>query len=302
MTFLMNEARAFGLKCYKVRLESVLFRFLQDTDIPAPRIKQAMHYVLFPAGKALRPTLVYLCGELLDVSQGCLDILAASIELTHCYSLVHDDLPAMDNDDFRRGKLSCHRAFDEATAILAGDAMQAFAIELLLSELPKFVTSEQVIAITGELVRATGVSGMVSGQSLDLSELSNPHLSESDLKKIHNLKTGKLIKACVNMVLSAAIVEEGSRRALQNYACHLGLVFQMQDDYLDAFAPTDVLGKQRSSDEVNNKRTFAKLYTQPDLLGKIRENYHLAKEALKPFDSRALPLLELTDWLLARSA
>ncbi len=301
MTFLMSEPRTMDLQ-YKRRLEVQLLQFLEVTDIPAPRIKEAMHYVLFPTGKALRASLVYICGELLNVNEGCLDILAASIELTHCYSLVHDDLPAMDNDDYRRGKLSCHRAFDEATAILVGDAMQALAIELLLSTLPKFLTSEQVIAITRELIKATGVSGMVSGQSLDLTELSNPRLPELELKKIHNLKTGKLIKACVNMVIMATEVNETHSHALQNYAGHLGLVFQMQDDYLDAFASNEVLGKNRSSDLANNKRTFANLYTESDLSHLICDYYQLAKEALMPFGERAKPLLELTDWLEARSA
>src|SRR5262249_48398568 len=154
--------------------------------------------------------------------------------------------------DIRRGKPSCHKAFDEATAILVGDGMQASAIDILLSHLPNYLTPSQVIAITRELVNASGPAGMVSGQSLDLSELCKPTINESQLRTIHSLKTGKLILACFNMVLAAAFNPSASTvNALRSYASHLGLVFQMQDDYLDYYAKNDVLGKGRASDAAN---------------------------------------------------
>ena len=130
---------------YIERHEKILNDLINKIEIPAPRIKEAMIYVLFPGGKRLRPTLVYLCGELIDAPLQSLDLIAAAIEFTHCYSLVHDDLPAMDNDDFRRGKPSCHRAFDEATAILVGDALQSLAIEILVTELPHSLSLDKVI-------------------------------------------------------------------------------------------------------------------------------------------------------------
>ena len=285
---------------YITRHETVLKDILQATEIPALRIGEAMHYVLFPAGKRLRPLLVYLCGELLDVPRGCLDIIAAAIELTHCYSLVHDDLPAMDNDDFRRGRPSCHRAFDEATAILVGDGMQALAVEILLTRLQGFVTAEQILAITCELVRASGPSGMVSGQSLDLSELGKAHISESELSMIHSLKTGKLILACITMVLAACQPAGEAKQALQSYAKHLGLVFQMQDDYLDRYGSVDLLGKGRSSDSANTKSTFANLYSQTDLRELIIWHYNLARDALASFDNQAMDLIALTTQLQDR--
>lgn len=286
---------------YLAHHESILHEALKNTGVPAKRIQDAMNYALFPAGKRLRPILVYLCGEMLGIGRDCLGIIAAAIELTHCYSLVHDDLPAMDNDDFRRGRLSCHRAFDEATAILVGDGMQALAIELLLTELPKFLTAEQVIVITRELVNASGPAGMVSGQSLDLSELSRPDIQEQELRTIHTLKTGKLIAACINTVIAASTVSDTKAQALRDYAKHFGLVFQMQDDFLDKYGAIELLGKGRASDSANKKITFANLYDQATLSELISHHFQLAKDSLKPFDDKACDLLAFTDYLQQRS-
>lgn len=268
---------------YLVRHERILHDLLDSADIPAPRIKEAMMYSLFPGGKRLRPLLVYLCGELINVEIQCLDIIAAAIELTHCYSLIHDDLPAMDNDDLRRGKPSCHRAFDEATAILVGDGMQAFAIDILLSHLPKLLSSQQVLKITHELIKASGINGMVSGQSLDLSELANPEISEQQLREIHLLKTGQLMMACINMILAAGTPSSSTQTALREFAQHLGLVFQMQDDYLDRYGKTDLLGKGRASDTANQKTTFASLYNKEELFALINQHFNHAEHALETF-------------------
>ncbi|WP_035918154.1 polyprenyl synthetase family protein [Legionella fairfieldensis] len=286
---------------YIAHHESVLQRLITEATIPAERIRQAINYTLFPGGKRLRPLLVYLCGKLLDVALPCLDIIAAAVELIHCYSLVHDDLPAMDNDDLRRGKLTCHKAFDEATAILAGDGMQALAIELLLLHLPQHLDASRTIAVTRELVNACGPAGMVSGQSLDLSELINPAISESQLKAIHSLKTGKLILACINMVLAASKPEQEAARSLCTYATHLGLVFQIQDDYLDRYTKIDLLGKGRSSDLANQKITFTRFYNESDLLALIHQHFHQAKKALLFFGEQSNDLLALTDFLQTRS-
>lgn len=271
---------------YLSRHESILHDLLDSQNILATRIKNAMTYSLFPGGKRLRPLLVYLCGELLDVDLRSLDIIAASIELTHCYSLIHDDLPAMDNDDLRRGKPSCHRAFDEATAILVGDGMQAFAIDILLSHLPQRLSSSQTIKITHELIKASGVAGMVSGQSLDLSELTKSDINEQQLREIHMLKTGQLIMACINMVLSAGTPSPAIDATLREFAKHLGLVFQMQDDYLDRYSQSDSLGKGRASDIANQKTTFASLYPKDELFSLISHHFKRAERALEPFGAR----------------
>jgi farnesyl diphosphate synthase len=281
--------------------ENVLRHLLDQMNIPASRIREAIAYTLFPGGKRLRPVLVYLCGELMNINQQSLDYIAAAIEFTHCYSLVHDDLPAMDNDDLRRGKPSCHRAFDEATAILVGDAMQILAIDILLNQLPHSLTMPQVIEVTKELVNASGPAGMISGQSLDLSELTNPAITELQLREIHLLKTGKLISSCINMVLAAGHPAPEAANALRKFAEHLGLVFQMQDDYLDQYDDSNQLGKNRCSDAANQKTTFATLYNKHDLAQLIDQHYQHAEDTLTIFMQRADQLREFLRDLHHRS-
>jgi farnesyl diphosphate synthase len=266
--------------------EAYLSALITDLDSPAPRIKEAIGYSLLSGGKRLRPSLVYLCGALLQVPEATLDILAAAIELTHCYSLIHDDLPAMDNDDIRRGQPTCHRAFDEATAILAGDAMQILAIEILLDRLPHHLSLDRVISVSQVLIKASGTAGMISGQSLDLNEMDKPNLTESRLREIHSLKTGKLISACIDMVIAAANPQTDTIQALSVFATHLGLVFQMQDDYLDKY-DHDQLGKGRGSDEANHKTTFASLYPKEDLRKLIHHHFSAAQQALSALGESA---------------
>lgn len=285
---------------YLQRHEQFLEHIINDANIPAEKIHQALHYSIFPGGKRIRPILIYLIGTLNQVDLKILDVIAAAVELTHCYSLIHDDLPAMDNDDFRRGKPSCHKAFDEATAILVGDGLQALAIELLINHLRPLVTAEKSLNITLELVKASGINGMVSGQSLDLSELAKPTISVTELTHIHNLKTGKLISACVEMVLAAKPIQESLANALRAYAGHLGLVFQMHDDYLDRYASAQQSGKNRSSDLANQKTTFATLFSKEQLQQKITSLYQQALQQLIPFGEQARELIGLTEQLQAR--
>lgn len=282
---------------YRARHEQVLHDLIYAADIPASRIKEAIFYSLFPGGKRLRPILVYLCGELFDTNQHSLDIIAASIELVHSFSLVHDDLPAMDNDDLRRGRPSCHRAFDEATAVLVGDGIQALAIDILLCELPASLSMAQVVAVTHELLLACGPAGMVSGQSLDMSELTNPAISEATLCEIHSLKTGKLIQACIKMVLAASNPSQASADALHQFAEHVGILFQMQDDYLDRYGEADSLGKGRSSDSANEKQTFATLYDQHTLAALIKQHITKAQQSLALFEEKAQNLQALLLYL-----
>lgn len=287
---------------YLQRHEAFLNQAITRTLSPAPLIQAAMQHALFPGGKRIRPLLVYLAGSLCNLSLDVCDILAAAIELTHCYSLIHDDLPAMDNDDFRRGRPSCHKQFDEASAILAGDGMQALAIELLLHDLTPHLPAPKIIAVTQELLKASGIQGMISGQSLDLSELTNPSLSEERIQYIHELKTGRLITACFTMVLAAsAKLDTPTAQQLITYAHHLGLVFQIQDDYLDLYAPKEHLGKQRSSDQENAKTTYATLFSQQQLKEKITTHYQQALSCLHSFGANAQALESLTIQLQQRS-
>lgn len=288
---------------FKHRHESYLQQLVDSYLIPASILHEAIHYALFPGGKRIRPLLVYLLGDMLQLDLNLIDPIAASIELTHCYSLIHDDLPAMDDDDMRRGKPSCHKAFNEATAILVGDGLQVLAIQVLLEKLPPLLKQEKVIAISLELVKATGLSGMISGQSLDLTELSAPNLNEEKLYDIHQLKTGKLLNACVEMILAAlALTPDETASALRTYIHHLGIVFQIQDDYLDRYAAQSHLGKGRSSDEANLKTTYASLYSKNQLEEKINEHFQIIYTALQSMGAKSAALLEFTQQLHARTA
>jgi farnesyl diphosphate synthase len=282
------------------RHEAFLQAILNETEIPSSQLQEAFKYILFPGGKRIRPLLVYLSGEIISLDIDCLDIIAAAIEILHGYSLVHDDLPAMDNDDFRRGKPSCHKAFDEATAILAGDGLQSLSIHILLDKLKNTIPSERILAVVEALVSASGVSGMVSGQMLDLMELSTKSVSQERLQQIHYLKTGKLIIACINMGLAARNIEGQMAYNLQQYAQRIGLAFQMQDDYLDRYGPKDLLGKNRYSDKENQKITYATIYNKKDLADYIDTCFYAAKQFLYPLKN-AESLLEFTDYLAKRS-
>jgi len=286
---------------YVARHEIALRKLIDQADIPVAKLKEAILYSLFPGGKRLRPILVYLCGELVQANPIALDTLAAAIEIIHCYSLVHDDLPAMDNDNFRRGRPTCHRAFDEATAILVGDGMQGLALDVLLTHLPLVLPPDTVIQITRELIKASGLAGMVSGQSLDLSELNQAHITENQLQRIHGLKTGSLFCACINMALQSGQPDEATSQSLRQFANVLGVVFQMQDDYLDRYGSPSALGKNRASDEENQKKTFASLFDKQKLLYLIDECYNVANGALEGLGERTTVLRELTEYLHQRT-
>ena len=279
---------------YLDRHEIVLQNIVNQADIPAPALREAIQYCLFPGGKRLRPLLVYLTGEIVDADIEALDKIAAAIELAHCYSLVQDDLPSMDNDDYRRGRLTCHRAFNEATALLVSDGMQGLANEILLSQLPPLLSDRQVIDITYALLKSSGFSGMVSGQSLDLTDLTNPDITQAHLQHIHHLKTGALFSACINMALIAGKQCDISTKMLREYASVLGVAFQMQDDYHDRYSSQDLSGKNRASDEANQKTTFASLLKQQELLALIHQYYNKAFLALEPLGEKARILAEFT--------
>lgn len=281
------------LSSYQERHERVLQDLITQQQIPAAQLKDAMSYVLFSGGKRIRPLLVYTCGELFSLPLVSLDILAAAIEMMHTYSLVHDDLPAMDNDDLRRGRPTCHRAFDEATAILVGDGLQAYSIEVLTNHLPKLLDAQQIISIIQELVQACGPAGMVSGQSLDLSMLKDPDISSTHLEHIHQLKTGRLILACINTVLTAAQAPTQEVSALRQFGHHLGILFQMQDDYLDQFGQENALGKGRSSDLANQKQTYANVCSQTALAELINNHVAQAEQSLDIFADRSESLKAL---------
>ncbi len=236
-------------------------------------ISRAIHYSVLNGGKRIRPQLVLLMAEALkvDVSPKTIDLMAASGELIHCYSLIHDDLPSMDDDDFRRGKLSCHKKFDEATAILAGDAIQPLALEVLTTIEDKKLKSQQKLKIINLFAKACGPNGMVEGQSRDLAA-EGKKIKIEDLDEIHYLKTGKLIEACVESICTLKDdLSKKDMKAFLNFARKFGLAFQIKDDILDVLGDEKKIGKPLNSDSLQNKATY------PSILG-LKESQKRAEK------------------------
>jgi len=237
-----------------------------DARLPAAaklpeRLHQAMRHSTLDGGKRLRPLLVYATGKALGVAPELLDGPACAVEFIHVYSLIHDDLPAMDDDDLRRGKPTCHKAYDEATAILAGDALQALAFHVLAHDPALAVSAEQRVAMIEALALASGSLGMVGGQGIDLDSVGK-ELDLPGLEAMHIRKTGALIRASVRLAaLAKAGLETGVAERLDRYAKCIGLAFQIQDDILDVESDTLTLGKTQGKDRDNDKPTY------PALLG-----------------------------------
>ena len=245
----------------QVRLDQLLDEWLPVGDKTPSRLHQAMRYSSLKAGKRLRPLLVYLSGDALGANIDDLDASALAVECIHVYSLIHDDLPAMDDDDLRRGKPTCHIAFDEATAILAGDALQSMAFEILANHHLSDTADVNLIKLINILAKASGSMGMGGGQMIDL-QATDKQLNLEQLIEMHRMKTGALITACVEMSLATAnITDKEHISALIRYADRIGLAFQVKDDILDIESDTQTLGKPTGSDIEMNKSTF------PALLG-----------------------------------
>ncbi len=243
---------------WRNRFESVLDQRLPGSDEDAGMLHEAMRYSALDGGKRFRPVLVYASGKALGLSLDQLDPLACAIELIHAYSLIHDDLPAMDDDELRRGRPTCHREFDEATAILAGDALQALAFEILANELPHDCRSS--LSLIGTIAKACGSTGMAGGQALDLEAVGSL-LELAQLETMHHLKTGALIQASV---VTPCILAAANRRIQDQFSAYgrcVGLAFQIHDDILDVTGDSSVTGKSSQADAALNKPTF------PSILG-----------------------------------
>ncbi|MEO8001421.1 MAG: polyprenyl synthetase family protein, partial [Arenimonas sp.] len=229
---------------WRKRVETVLDAALPSENIAPKRLHQAMRYSTLGGGKRIRACLVYASGSLFDASENSLDAPAAAVEMTHAYSLIHDDLPSMDNDNVRRGKPTLHIAFDEATAILAGDALQTQAY----LKLAQCATTDAIrIAILQSLAEASGAAGMCGGQQMDM-DATNELLSLAELEALHSLKTGALIRASVRMGALIGHATSSELLALDEFASTLGLAFQIRDDILDIEASTEQLGKTAGTD------------------------------------------------------
>ena len=281
-----------------VRVNDALNVHLPVETKPPGRLHKAMRYSVFNGGKRIRPLLVYAAGHLFTDSPENFDNAACAVELIHAYSLVHDDLPAMDDDDLRRGKPTCHKAFDDATAIIAGDAMQTLAFEILTRA--QQLSAEQKVKLISCLTDASGSLGMCGGQSLDMAA-ENKAISELELKQIHQLKTGALIKASVLMgAISADCQDASVMEKLEQFANCIGLAFQVQDDILDVETSTESLGKPQGSDLEKNKATYVSLLGIDGAKEKLRDLNETAFAILNDLGDRALHLKVLTEFLVKR--
>lgn len=286
------------LKQCSARVQLSLTDTLEDADTRPQRLHAAMRYASLNGGKRFRAGLIYAAGEALGINDQRLDPLAVAVELIHAYSLVHDDLPAMDDDNLRRGQPTLHVAWDEATAILAGDALQALAFEVLAKPIPTVAPSAQLLAL-GEIAGAIGSLGMAGGQALDL-EAEGQALTTEDLEVVHRAKTGRLIEACI--VAPARLNESTDEEcaALRRYARGLGLAYQVHDDVLDETVDTQTLGKNAGADLARNKSTYP---AQLGISGSRELAENLAKDAIDALQFVPGPtqtLEELALWAVRR--
>ncbi|HVN46666.1 MAG TPA: farnesyl diphosphate synthase [Steroidobacteraceae bacterium] len=286
----------------RARIEQVLDRTLSLPDAGTPRLREAMRYSVLGAGKRLRPTLVYLTGEALGAPLTQLDAPAAAVELIHVYSLVHDDLPAMDDDDLRRGRPTCHRAYDEATAILVGDALQALAFAVLAEDPPSVASAPLRLEMIRVLAYATGTSGMAGGQAVDLAAVGRT-LSVSEIEEMHRRKTGALIQGSVLLGALAAGVSGGPEFAgLERFGAEIGLAFQIQDDILDVEGDPAVLGKSTGADAAHSKPTYPSTVGLERARLRARELRDGAIAALAPVGSRGTALVQLANFIVNRAS
>ncbi|MBF7731006.1 (2E,6E)-farnesyl diphosphate synthase [Pseudomonas sp. N040] len=260
----------------------------------------AMRYSVMNGGKRVRPLLVYAACEALDGAAAQADAAACAVELIHAYSLVHDDLPAMDDDDLRRGQPTTHKAFDEASAILAGDALQSLAFEVLSASRGDPLDAATRLRMLGTLSRAAGPAGMVGGQAIDLAAVGRK-LDQRALEQMHRHKTGALIEASVQLgALASGKADAASLDALQDYARAIGLAFQVQDDILDVESDTATLGKRQGADIARDKPTYPALLGMAAAKAYAQDLCAQALAALQPFGPRAEPLRELARYIVAR--
>jgi geranylgeranyl pyrophosphate synthase len=287
----------FAHEC-RTRVESALHQYLPLADDPT-QLRAAMRYSLFNGGKRVRPTLVYAAALAIDpdIELQRVNPVSCALECLHSYSLVHDDLPAMDNDDLRRGKPTCHIAFNEASAILAGDGLQALAFELITAS--DFPATAQ-IALIRALAKGSGIDGMVLGQAIDLAAVDH-QLDLLQLETMHRHKTGALIRASVAMGAICADADTAQLAALDRYAAAIGLAFQVQDDILDVISDTLVLGKQQGADIARNKPTYVSLLGLEAAKVKALELHRQALDALANFGESATQLRQLANYIVQRS-
>ncbi|HJS89061.1 MAG TPA: farnesyl diphosphate synthase [Steroidobacteraceae bacterium] len=297
---LVPDAFAAQLEAWRTRMEAALASRLPRTDQTPERLHAAMRYSVLGGGKRVRPILLFATARALGLEEDRVEAAACALELVHVYSLVHDDLPAMDDDDLRRGRPTCHKAYDEATALLVGDALQSLAFELLARDAALPSEAAIRLRLVQLLAEAIGSLGMAGGQAIDL-EAEGRKLAIAQIEEMHSMKTGALIRASVMMGAACApALEPHLARSLAGFAAPIGLAFQIQDDLLDVLSDTATLGKAAGADRERGKPTYPSVLGVSASQEQVRRLHGEAMESLSPLGSRADALRGVTDWLLAR--
>ena len=295
----MTDAANDALAAWRARVDAALERSLASHALTGTRLQAAMRHAALLGGKRMRPLLVYATGRLLGADDATLDAPAAAVECIHAYSLAHDDLPAMDDDALRRGQPTVHIAFDEATAILAGDALQALAFRLL-AHAPS--PADARIAMVDELAHASGAAGMCGGQAFDIDATGRGgDISLDELERLHALKTGALLRCAVRLGAIAGDADGEARVALDRYADALGLAFQIRDDLLDIEGDSATLGKTAGKDLAQNKATFPALMGIEASRERLRALSETMRAALAPFGERGAVLAMLARRVVERT-
>ena len=295
-----NSALHEQLHGYRSRTEESLGHWLPKLTIQPSRLHEAMRYAVLQGGKRIRPALVYTTGVALGAPLDTLDGPACAVELIHAYSLVHDDLPAMDDDDLRRGKPSCHRAFDEGTAVLVGDALQSLAFYVIAHDRNLDAECKRRLEMIETLALAAGSRGMAGGQAMDLAAVGST-LNLAELENMHIHKTGALIRAGIRLgALSAPEADRETLDGLDHFAKCVGLAFQIRDDVLDVESSTETLGKTQGADLARNKPTYPTLLGLSEAKRIARDLHEEALSSIQHLDERATPLRALSSYIVGR--
>jgi geranylgeranyl diphosphate synthase type II len=299
----MNPALVVDIKTHLERegagVDRELERLLPEINTPPASIHQAMRYSVFAGGKRLRPILCLEAGRLLAAEERPLLRIAAALELVHTYSLIHDDLPALDNDDLRRGRPTSHRMFGEAVAILAGDGLLTLAFEVITT--PDLIPSDRQLRLANDLAQAIGTRGMVGGQVVDL-ESTQESVDAARLRFIHSGKTGAFIRASVRAGALAAGASDRDLGLISHYGERIGLAFQIADDLLDVLGSTEAMGKAVGKDGARHKSTYPSLYGIEESQRMARHLVDEACESLAIYGERAQPLREIAHFLIRRQS
>jgi geranylgeranyl pyrophosphate synthase len=297
-----DDVEDFGaqMESWRLRMEGALAARIPEADVVPGRLHEAMRYSVLGGGKRIRPALVFATARAVGLSEDEVEAVACAIEMVHVYSLVHDDLPAMDNDDLRRGRPTCHRAYDEATALLVGDALQPLAFQLLARD-PKLPASAAIrLHLIDMLAQAIGTFGMAGGQAIDLA-VQGLRLDIGQVEDMHARKTGAVIRASVLMAAECAPpLDPNLYGALSRFANAVGLAFQIQDDLLDVTGDASMLGKATGADASRVKPTHPAVIGISASQQRVRLLHNQAIHALLPFGERAESLRSLAHWLLSR--